>query len=170
MHVWLAQMALFSTGSVGLVVLLIVLGLAALAAELLIIPGFGVAGIVGIALLVAGGVLAWMTWGAGLGIFISVGIAVVAIGFTVLLLRTRIMKKRFVLSTSLEQGGGTASADLTGLIGTQGEARSDLRPAGIAVIDNQRIDVVSEGGFIEQGTEIKVVAVDGPRVVVARNS
>ena len=53
-------------------------------------------------------------------------------------------------------------------IGKSGTTRSDLRPAGIAIIDNKRIDVVSEGGFIEKDCSIKVLAVDGPRVIVTK--
>jgi membrane-bound serine protease (ClpP class) len=43
-----------------------------------------------------------------------------------------------------------------------------LRPAGIAVIEDKRVDVVSEGGYIEKGTWVKVLAIDGPRIMVAR--
>jgi membrane-bound serine protease (ClpP class) len=53
-------------------------------------------------------------------------------------------------------------------VGKEGTAVSTLRPAGIALINNQRVDVVSEGGYIEQGTSIRVLEINGPRVIVAR--
>ena len=42
----------------------------------------------------------------------------------------------------------------------------DIRPAGIAVFDDRRVDVVGEGDFIEEGEALEVVAVEGNRVVV----
>jgi membrane-bound ClpP family serine protease len=168
MLTFLAEGSALGSGPIGLMIALIVIGLAALAIELFILPGFGVAGIIGLVLLLGGAVLAWMAYGAFYGgLFIAI-IAILAIGLAFFVLRSNIVKKRFVLDTSLKRGGGTASGDLSSLIGSKGETRTDLRPAGIAIIDNQRIDVVSEGGFIEKETDIKVVAVDGPRVIVAR--
>jgi membrane-bound serine protease (ClpP class) len=41
-----------------------------------------------------------------------------------------------------------------------------LRPSGTAVINGKRVDVVTEGAFIEPGQSIKVVAIEGLRVVV----
>ena len=57
-----------------------------------------------------------------------------------------------------------------GLTGRAGVAVSPLRPAGIAEIDGTRIDVVSDGSFIEAGTGIEVTRVDGNRIVVRRVS
>ena len=61
--------------------------------------------------------------------------------------------------------GGEPEADLS-LLGQEGVAKSDLRPSGVATINDRRMDVVAEGGLIEGGTEIKVVEVTGLRVVV----
>jgi membrane-bound serine protease (ClpP class) len=52
------------------------------------------------------------------------------------------------------------------LVGKTGVARSYLRPAGIAEIESRRYDVVTEGGMISQGSEVRVVAVDGTKIVV----
>jgi membrane-bound serine protease (ClpP class) len=52
------------------------------------------------------------------------------------------------------------------LVGQTGTALSHLRPSGSAVINGQRVDVVTEGSMIEKGSDIKVVAVEGLRVVV----
>ncbi len=83
-------------------------------------------------------------------------------------LRSKAAKKRLILSTEQPHGGGVETSDLAYLIGSEGTAKTDLRPAGIATIGDERIDVVSEGGFVNKQTLIKVVAVDGPRVIVAR--
>jgi membrane-bound ClpP family serine protease len=170
MLIFLVEGTPLASGPVGLLIALIVIGLVALAIELFILPGFGVAGIIGLALLIGGAVLAWTAYGAFYGGLFMAIIAILAIGLGFFILRSNAVKKRFVLDTRLEKGGGTDSSDLSNFIGLNGETRTDLRPAGIAIIDNQRIDVVSEGGFIEKGTDIRVVAVDGPRVIVARNN
>ncbi len=157
-----------SFDSALLVIALIVLGLAALAVELFVIPGFGLAGVAGILMLIGGAVASWMMFGPLFGGIVIVCTIVLTIVLGVAVFRSRAVRKRFVLDTQLKKGGGTASEDLTGLIGQTGVARSDLRPAGIAMVDDRRIDVVSEGGFVEKGTQLKVVAMDGPRVIVAK--
>lgn len=56
--------------------------------------------------------------------------------------------------------------DLEALEGKAGVALTDLRPGGMARIENERVSVVAIGGVVEQGTNIVVVAVDGPEVRV----
>jgi len=52
------------------------------------------------------------------------------------------------------------------LLGKEGISRSPLRPAGAAVIEGQRVDVVTRGEMLEQNTKIRVVEVKGNRIVV----
>jgi membrane protein implicated in regulation of membrane protease activity len=54
-------------------------------------------------------------------------------------------------------------------LGKHGTTFSPLRPAGIAEIDGERVDVVSEGEFIDVGMPIVVTRVDGNRIVVRRH-
>ena len=61
---------------------------------------------------------------------------------------------------------GDLGIDLSELINQSGSAYTDLRPSGKAVIGDERVDVVTEGAYIEKGRPIKVVAVEGKRVVV----
>ncbi|MBV8345841.1 MAG: nodulation protein NfeD, partial [Candidatus Eremiobacteraeota bacterium] len=58
------------------------------------------------------------------------------------------------------------SADYRDLRGRTGTAVSYLRPAGIASIDGRRVDVLTEGEFIAQGTPVRVVRVEGSRIFV----
>jgi membrane-bound serine protease (ClpP class) len=59
-----------------------------------------------------------------------------------------------------------ASAARRELLGRTGIASSYLRPAGVATIDGQRIDVLTEGEFVTAGTEIRVTRVEGARIFV----
>jgi len=52
------------------------------------------------------------------------------------------------------------------LLGKNGIALTALRPAGTAVFDGKRTDVVTEGGFVEKGQPVTVVGIEGLRVVV----
>ncbi len=54
------------------------------------------------------------------------------------------------------------------LLGKTGITHSELRPAGYAIIDGKRIDVVSEGGVVDANVAIHVIKVEGTRVVVRK--
>jgi membrane-bound serine protease (ClpP class) len=64
-------------------------------------------------------------------------------------------------------GLGLADAALTALVGQVGTAVTVLRPTGTMDLDGERIDVVTEGEFVEPGVAIRVLYVQGNRVVVA---
>lgn len=158
----------FEWQSLLAVVAVLAVGVVLLGVEVFVTPGFGVGGVMGLVMLLGGSIGSWLvlgpTWGA-LVVVLTVAVATVVVIFG---LRSKAAKKRLVLSTEQPHGGGVETSDLAYLIGSEGTAKTDLRPAGIAAIGDERIDVVSEGGFVDKQTPIKVVAVDGPRVIVAR--
>jgi len=63
-----------------------------------------------------------------------------------------------------------AAEELTKLVGKKGLTRTSLRPAGKAVFDRKLVDVVTEGDFIPEQSEIEVIRVEGNRIVVVRSS
>ena len=73
-----------------------------------------------------------------------------------------------ILKTDQQKADGFhASADnLDSLMGKHGAAFTKLRPAGIALINDEKIDVMAEGSFVEKGKLVEVVLVEGNRVVV----
>src|SRR5690625_1217773 len=75
--------------------------------------------------------------------------------------------RRIVLRDRTMTEQGYISRDSrTDLIGKIGNSVTPLRPAGTIVLDNERIDVVTEGNFIDSETTVKIVAVEGMRIVV----
>ena len=54
------------------------------------------------------------------------------------------------------------------LVGVQGVAQTLLRPSGMALLGGKRHDVVAESGMIERGSAIKVVAIEGSRIIVRK--
>lgn len=75
--------------------------------------------------------------------------------------------QRMILHETLQAAHATPGAS-TELVGHEGVAQTVLRPAGIGQIDGKRLDVVAESDMIERGSPIKVVAVEGSRIVVRR--
>ena len=63
---------------------------------------------------------------------------------------------------------GDLGIDFTDLINQTGMAYTDLRPSGKATIGDHRLNVVTEGSFIEKDNSVKVIAVEGNRVVVRK--
>ena len=90
-----------------------------------------------------------------------VSLAVFAVGFVYWFPKSYI--GRNLISTSAV---GDLGIDLSELINKTGSAYTNLRPSGTAVIGDDRVDVVTEGTFVEKDRPVKVVAVEGQRVVV----
>ena len=151
------------------VIFLFFLGLVLMVIEAFVIPGFGFAGILG--LLAMGGsiILSYATSGQGLA---SLGIALVWSIFLVSLafqyLKNSQLLKRIILKTSAEgQHGYSAVPIYQRYLGSIGVVVHPLRPAGvIELADGERLDVVSEGTFIPIGQQVKVIAVEGRRILV----
>ena len=147
-----------------------------LALEFFVIPGFGLAGVAGIVALAAGLGLALVGAGATgaaiIGAFGRVAIALLvalAGGLVLLRLLPRLpFGRRLVLEAEMHAEQGYTSPPVTDRLqlGRLGLALSPMRPAGVAEIDGSRVDVVSDGTFIEAGAAIEVTRVDGNRVVV----
>lgn len=135
----------------------------------LFVPSFGVLGILGIIALFSGVVLSAEKTGQAL---LSLGIALL-IAIIVIIIVARIFKRRgiwnrFILSEKLDKESGFVSnVEQVDLLGATGVAQTVLRPAGTALIDGRRVDVVTNGEYIAAGTKIKVVHVEGLRVVVS---
>lgn len=157
----------------GYGLLMFIAGLTLLALEMFVIPGFGFAGIAGIALTFGGLFFTFArnapTLGDAMG---SIGLAfaltvalVVVVGIT--LPKTRAWN-RLILTTEQSSADGYQSArpDLADLIGRSGVALTTLRPAGAAEIGGKRVDVVSNSEFISKGESLTVEMVEGSRVVV----
>lgn len=169
---WLVQLAGWEE------LLLFTSGLVLLILEIFVIPGFGIAGVLGIGALLAGLSLSLVGGGASWEFILrAVGQVVFSLLFAVavsLLLLKFLPRlpfgRRLILDTGLAPGAGYASApeEDRHLLGKSGTTLTPLRPAGIADIEAQRVDVVSDGEFIDSGVAVTVSRVDGNRIVVRR--
>ncbi|MBE0623038.1 MAG: nodulation protein NfeD [Burkholderiales bacterium] len=180
----IASLALFFWGHwlvqlVGWEELLLALGgVMLLALEVLVIPGFGVAGILGIVAILAGLVLSLVGAGDTSDMVVRAAGRVVfslLLALTASLVLLRFLPhlpfgRRLILQADLGAGHAHGSAPDSDLrwLGKKGQASSPLRPAGIAEIEGERVDVVSEGDLIEPGQAVEVTRVEGNRIVVRR--
>ena len=62
--------------------------------------------------------------------------------------------------------GYTSVIDKSRFLGKSGVCVTDLRPAGTITVEGEPVDVVTEGSFVKQGDIVKVINVDGSRVLV----
>ena len=155
---------------IQLYIILVAAGLFLVGAEIFV-PG-GILGVMGGAALLLAVILGFPVFGPFWGMISAVSI-IVLVGVVMLLWikifpRTSLGKKMTV-STDLRDSKATEDG-LQELLGRTGEAISELRPSGFALIDGRRTDVVSEGQMISKGEKVKVIKVEGNRVVVARTA
>ncbi|WP_282154787.1 NfeD family protein [Cytobacillus gottheilii] len=147
--------------------ILFVIGIGLLIAEFFL-PG-GLAGLLG-----AGAIIASLFMASGnvvhMGISILIAISA-AILVSILLVKVfgkkmKFFRKMILTDSTNTEKGYVSNTNRTELIGTEGYALTALRPAGTVVISNERIDVVSEGGFIQKDAKVRVVKAEGSRIVV----
>ncbi|MDT8861791.1 nodulation protein NfeD [Alkalihalobacillus sp. MEB130] len=147
--------------------ILFVIGFLLIMVEIFI-PGFGIFGLLGIGAIIGGMLLASFST-ASMLIYIAIALVIstVAAIFIFKYFGHRGPMKKIVhtASTNTEEGyiSNETRKELIGQIGT---TLTPLRPSGSAVFEQERLDVVSEGGYIGQGSKIEVVYTAGSRIVV----
>jgi membrane-bound serine protease (ClpP class) len=157
--------------------ILLAAGVVLIALEMFVIPGFGIAGIAGIAAILGSVFLSLVSGVAGgaeimqaAGVMAVAGIVVVVLGwafFRNLPRSGRFSKSGLMLADATSRETGYLSAAVRSeLIGATGVAVTDLRPSGTVKIGKERIDVVADSSWITAGTPVRVVKSDGYRHVV----
>ncbi len=155
------------------------LGVVLLLVEVLVLPGFGVAGVAGI-VLVMGALLAALVPNVGLafpgGPAFARAAATLAAALVLTILLAASLGRylprsqrfaRMVLTPDLSSAAGYVAAEADpALVGQVGRALTPLRPSGAAEIAGRRVDVRAEGAFVVAGTPVEVVRVRGARVEV----
>jgi len=163
-------------------ILLVVVGIVLLALEILVIPGFGVAGVTGILCLVAGIYMSLTrvpipeyTWdfmrlrdaGATLMMACLLFLAFVLVTWKIFP-RSR-LARGLILADAQEAAAGyvvQTEADATAAIGRRGVASTMLRPAGRGRFGQDTFDLMTRGEFIEKGRPIEIIQAEGNRYVV----
>ena len=148
----------------GLVISLIIIGLLLVFAEILIIPGVGVAGILGVAAMAGSCVYAFMEMSQMAGIIVTAVNALLVVLITIWVLRAKTWE-RFALATNIDSKAIVPEAEV--VPGTVGVTVTRLAPMGTARFGDLRMEVTAREGIIDPGVEVEVVEVDGIKVYVS---
>ena len=149
------------------VMIMLLVGVGLLVFEMYV-PGFGVPGISGIALMVLGFVLLGPTLAQGLVLF-AILAAILCVALSICLYsasKGRLSKSKLVLNDVAVPADTAENNDLNYFIGKEGVTHTALRPAGIGEFDGVKLNVVSDGEFIGKDKRIRVLSVEGNRIVV----
>ncbi len=161
--------------------ILFMAGVILLLVEVLVIPGFGITGVLGIIAILGSLILSLvgrfdlLTFQDIVRMALSKVLAalfggiILAVVLFKLFPRTAV-GRQVILKDAEKQDEGfvaqrTERAELMGLIGT---AVTPLHPSGTMLLKNKRYDVVTEGDFIEKGSQVEVLQIEGARIVVRR--
>ncbi len=147
-------------------IICLIAGVALLVVETFV-PGFGLPGISGIVLLVAGVVLTWNTYGMAAGLSVSL-IALALAGIAISLsiksaAHGKISQSALILKDELP---GAENEELAALLDQEGVTTSVLSPVGTAEINGVRLEVISECAYLGKDVKVKVHRIDGNHIIV----
>ncbi|MBE6992358.1 MAG: hypothetical protein E7430_07250 [Ruminococcaceae bacterium] len=148
-------------------IVIFVIGVAMLVAEVFQ-PGFGFFGVGGIICLLVDIIITADTLAEGLimAAVLFVLVALLLIVSAAMFSKGRLPKKLVLTESTDTQSGFSGVEDMQYLLGKEGKAVTDLRPAGMMDMDGVRLDVVSRGDYIRAGSAVEVVEVESNRIVV----
>ena len=149
----------------GLVISLIIIGLLLVFAEILIIPGVGVAGVLGIAAMAGSCVYAFLEISQTAGIIVTAVNAVLLVFITIWVLRAKTWQ-RLALATNIDSKAVVPETEV--VPGAIGVTITRLAPMGTARFGDLRLEVTAREGMIDPGVEVEVVEVDGIKVYVTK--
>lgn len=131
-------------------------------------PGFGVPGISGIILLLAGVAMTWYEYGAMVGLGTTVAVlALVGVAISVSLKSAssgRLSKSDLILNDT--ETPPSENADMQLLVGKEGVVKNTLLPVGTAEFDCGKLHVTSDGEYVSEGQKVRIVRVEGTQIFV----
>jgi len=152
------------------IILCFIIGVGLLVLEAFM-PGFGLPGITGVVLQVLTVALTWLWHGpvAALGMLLII-LSVLAIAISISLRSVtngKLSKSRIILrETESNEAGYRSTQDTEIFLGKEGVTTTVLRPTGMAEFDGVKLNVISEGEFIPAGSKVRIVRVEGSRILV----
>ncbi len=148
-------------------IILVIIGIVLIVLEFFV-PG-GIMGLLGVLSIITSLLLAAENIGQMIfSILIAILVTIIA---SVLLFRrfgyeNGIFRRIILFDSTSSEKGYVSNVNRSDLIGLEGTTVTPLRPAGTAVFNDERIDVVTEGGFISSNKKVKIIKVEGSRIVV----
>lgn len=146
----------------GLIISLIIIGLLLLFAEILLIPGVGFAGILGLVSLGGSCFYAFNQMGGTVGAIVTAVNVALVVGLSIYVLRAKTWK-RLSLDTNIDS---KAVADTGLAVGDRGVTVSRLAPMGSARFDTELIEVKALEGFVDLEVEVEIVLMEDGKIYV----
>jgi membrane-bound ClpP family serine protease len=147
----------------GFVIVLILVGLVLIFAEILLIPGVGIAGVLGLLSMGGSCFYAFMEIGKTAGIVVTVINAALIVALTIWVLRAKTWQ-RLALNTNIDAKAVVPEVNV--VPGMKGVSVTRLAPMGMARFGDLRLEVTAREGVIDPGVEVEVVEVEGIKVYV----
>ena len=150
------------------IIVLTIVGLVLILSEIFLIPGVGVAGVLGVLALGGACYYVFYEFGVVAAIIFTAAIVTVLIGLVIYTIKTKTWKK-LALNTKIDskaQDSGEESLS----VGDTGKAVTRLAPIGMARINGKSYEVKSLEGMLDAGTEIEVVLFEDNKIYVKQVS
>lgn len=148
----------------GFIITLILVGLVLIFAEILLIPGVGVAGVLGLLSMGGSCFYAFYEFGNTVGAIITAVVAVLIVALTIWVLRAKTWK-RMSLETNIDSKAVPSEAS-TIAVGDHGKTLTRLAPMGSARFGDYVIEVKALEGMLDPGVDIEVVLIEDNRIIV----
>lgn len=146
-----------------IIILLVLVGLVLILAEILVIPGVGIAGGLGLISMGASCFYAFYEYGSTVGAVVSAAEALILIVMTVYVLRAKTWK-RFTLHTNIDSKAVSPGPVLS--VGDRGVTATRLAPVGMVRFSAEAVEVTALEGMTDPGVEVEVVLIDENKIFV----
>jgi membrane-bound ClpP family serine protease len=146
------------------VISLVVFGLVLVVAEVVFVPGTTLVGVIGFCFLVVGVGLSFKYFGSEVG-WVMLGSTSVASGGLLYFSFTTNVWSRFSLKSSNKSKVNEGELDQL-LVGMEGKAISALRPIGKAELNNQIVEVKTNGDYLDSGSRIRVIKIVSNQIII----
>ena len=147
----------------GLIITLILVGLLLVFAEILIIPGVGIAGVLGLLAMGGSCAYAFIEMGNLTGVIVTSINAVLLVALTIWVLRAQTWK-RLSLETNIDAKAVVPEVEVT--VGDKGKSVTRLAPMGTVRFGDKSLEATSMEGLIDPGVEVQVVAIEDSKIYV----
>lgn len=148
----------------GFIITLILVGLVLIFAEILLIPGVGVAGVLGLLSMGGSCFYAFYEFGNTVGAIVTAVVAVLIVALTIWVLRAKTWK-RMSLETNIDSKAVPSEASIIA-VGDRGKTLTRLAPMGSARFGDYVIEVKSLEGMLDPGIDVEVVLIEDNRITV----
>lgn len=148
----------------GFIIVLILVGLVLIFAEILLIPGVGIAGVLGLLSMGGSCFYAFHELGTTTGIIVTAVNAVLIVGLTIWVLRAKTWKK-FTLNTNIDSKAFSLEGAKIA-IGDRGKTITRLAPMGTVRFGEDTYEAKALEGMIDPGTEVEIVLIEDNKIYV----